>query len=175
MNHFDRIINPSTVLWLLQMLSKKSKDYENRKICSICSLTLLSIVDNNVVACGFHEQAIIHLFNKVLQNIEVFTETSFKTSHYKYRGTSSDNASVENFSNIRFGQVPEKPAYNVKISRHVSKSKIDEPSNDFQSSSSSVESNTSMDLSENFSQDDPVLDEQNFSMRDETSSVSNSS
>jgi len=69
-----KIINPLTVVWLLKILSRQSRQMTpvNQELCCMCSLTLLSIVDNNDMVIDYQDQAIIKLFNIVLQNIEVF-------------------------------------------------------------------------------------------------------
>ena len=65
------IINAETILWLLNLIKLNIKD---KYLCCLCSLTLLSIVENHSIEIDIFEEAIKKAYNKVLLCMELFQE-----------------------------------------------------------------------------------------------------
>lgn len=62
----ERVINASTILWMLQILDHQRRD---RALCLLVAKTVLKIVDNHQILFDYQEMAIIKKFNKALENL----------------------------------------------------------------------------------------------------------
>ena len=62
------IINPDTILWLLNMIEDHKGD---KKLCFLAAKTLLAIVSDHEIIFDYQEVAIIKKFNQALQNLDV--------------------------------------------------------------------------------------------------------
>jgi hypothetical protein len=66
---WKQIINPDTILWLLELIKT---NIENKHLSCLCSLTLLGIVEKHELEIEYQQQAIIKLFNQILLRMELF-------------------------------------------------------------------------------------------------------
>ena len=65
----NQIINPHTILWMLEIMEHQLND---KYLCCVTSMTLLKIVSKHPIRFEHQEVAIIRKFNQALQNIDVF-------------------------------------------------------------------------------------------------------
>lgn len=63
------IINPHTILWMLELMEHQLND---KYLCCVTSTTLLKIVSKHPIRFEHQEVAIIKKFNRALHNIDVF-------------------------------------------------------------------------------------------------------
>ena len=64
--HYKDVINPSTILWMLQIIDTHSEDED---LCLLAARTVLKVVNNHQIEFDYQEMAIIKKFNKALDNI----------------------------------------------------------------------------------------------------------
>ncbi len=60
------VINPSTILWLLQIIDTHKADHD---LCLLAAKTVLKVVNNHQIVFDYQEMAIIKKFNKALDNM----------------------------------------------------------------------------------------------------------
>ena len=65
------VINPSTILWMLEILDTHRQD---KDLCLLAAKTVLKVVDNHQIVFEYQEMAIINQFNKALENIDRHSE-----------------------------------------------------------------------------------------------------
>ena len=63
----SEVINPSTILWMLEILDTHRQD---KDLCLLAAKTVLKVVDNHQIVFEYQEMAIINQFNKALENID---------------------------------------------------------------------------------------------------------
>ena len=64
--HQVEVINPSTILWMLQIIDTHHDDSD---LCLLAAKTVLKVVTNHQIIFDYQEMAIIKKFNKALDNI----------------------------------------------------------------------------------------------------------
>ena len=72
---WHEMINSSTVLWILNLIKT---NIVHKYLCCLCSLTLLSIVENHSIKIDVHEGAIKKNFSKVFLKMHLFSENQGK-------------------------------------------------------------------------------------------------
>ena len=93
------VINPETIIWLLNVLEQQKDD---KLLCCKTAVTLLDLVSGHQINFEYQEVAIIKKYNKALQTLEVFDrhvvedlsdeddKVSLKTTREKMEGAADD-------------------------------------------------------------------------------------